>query len=96
MVFDIDSHPGLALLLIHYFYNPKNPFPHLVLGFIVKFMEQVLTYMASQAQNGMNTNSGNLVGDEPGDNNNSHVRRNLNFTENQTTSAYSNTSTPIN
>jgi len=70
-------------------------------GFIVKFMEQVLTHMGSQGQNGMDTNSENLsnsgqVVGGPGVNNNSHVRRNLNFTENQTTSAYSNTSTPIN
>jgi len=70
-------------------------------GFIVKFMEQVLTHMGSQAQNGMNKNSGNFsnsvqLGDEPDVNNNSHVRRILNLNEYRTTSAYSCTSTPIN
>jgi len=65
-------------------------------GFIARFMEQVLTQIGSQGQTATNNrtqSNGSRVGEGSGANNNSIVR-NL-FSENQTTSAYSNTSAPF-
>ena len=65
-------------------------------GFIARFMEQVLTRIGSQGQTATNNrtqSNGSRVGEGSGTNNNSIVR-NL-FSENQTTSAYSNTSAPF-